>query len=545
VPEEGYTWPKTYLLEGVVSGFLEGSQVQLAVGAWHRIQDPHRSFTIASTVNLAHIVVGCYGNQFPEPTWSPPYGDEKSYDEPHYAPWVDKGDIIIITVPEGHFASGNLQWIVSGWREFWQNIPVEGIGDTFFYTRGGSTENKNPAWTYPDDYIPSQQYADVLVYGYPYPYPCSVYHTTDGLSFGSLCGEIVTARGEIYPLDNGIDESGIGLYGPGFVGRNFKGIAPASGFLRLYINMGTANDTFTISDVNTRVNIIDLDNDSSIGMNDISLLLETWLSSDSNAIYNNTDLDNDGIVNFLIAGQWLEGFELPIAGEVVFVEGGLFPYQHNTTNEQLVDVSSFYINKYEVTNDQYCQFLNETDPCGIHYYYEQVEIIRYGIEGFYSYRVLTGKENHPVRNLNFYDALAYAQWVRDITGQNWRLPTEIEWEKAAAWNPDTQHYYLYGYQQDVISCSWCNILGCVGDETQVGYYDGTEGRNNAVSFYGCYDMTGNLWEFTTKPDTGACVIRGGSWGNNADQAKNNYRWEYTPTNYSWYIGLRLVREANE
>src|SRR5205807_2505762 len=43
--------------------------------------------------------------------------------------------------------------------------------------------------------------------------------------------------------------------------------------------------------------------------------------------------------------------------------------------------------------------------------------------------------DHPVVCVRWIDAVAYISWLKRLTGQPWRLPTEAEWEKAARWNP--------------------------------------------------------------------------------------------------------------
>ena len=119
-----------------------------------------------------------------------------------------------------------------------------------------------------------------------------------------------------------------------------------------------------------------------------------------------------------------------------------------------VVVKTFYIDKYEVTNARYKRF-KET------------------------HTFLPEAANHPVVNVTWHEAVAYA----DSVGK--RLPTEIEWEKAATGGDGRP--YPWG---NVFDNSFCNVKsGAVGLLKAVGQFP--EGR----SPFGCYDMAGNVWEW--------------------------------------------------
>jgi hypothetical protein len=77
----------------------------------------------------------------------------------------------------------------------------------------------------------------------------------------------------------------------------------------------------------------------------------------------------------------------------------------------LVDLPSYYIDKYEVTNQEYDRFLRETGYKPPHYW----------VNG----NIPDGKEHHPVVSLGYRDVEEYARWAGK------RIPTELEWEKAA------------------------------------------------------------------------------------------------------------------
>lgn len=224
-------------------------------------------------------------------------------------------------------------------------------------------------------------------------------------------------------------------------------------------------------------------------------------------------------------------------GPMVLVPAGWFPWNNTSNPEQWVFVETFLIDKYEVTNAFYCQFLNNADPDSDHYG-SGMEIDRWGDAGNYSYIVHTGKEGYPIRYVSYYDAQAFATWRSNLDGRTYRLPTEQEWEKAAAWDPVEQHFYSYGFHRDSIDSSWCKYNNCAGSSTQVGYYNGTNGTNDAKNFYGCYDMSGNLCEWTEPPS----MHRGGAYLSVSGECQTTYRGSSDAERRNYHIGFRLVRE---
>lgn len=160
------------------------------------------------------------------------------------------------------------------------------------------------------------------------------------------------------------------------------------------------------------------------------------------------------------------------------------------------------------------------------------------------------KENHPVVNVSWHDAIAYCQWLSNRTGKRITLPSEAEWEKAARGTTE-QFEYPWGY-------SWkkglCNTGKKLSEQntTSVGIF--TAG----ASPYGCVDMAGNVWEWTRsiyKPypyqkddgredlettEEGFRVVRGGSFANHHRYSRCIYRSRRTPNLNSSRVGFRVV-----
>jgi formylglycine-generating enzyme required for sulfatase activity len=154
-------------------------------------------------------------------------------------------------------------------------------------------------------------------------------------------------------------------------------------------------------------------------------------------------------------------------------------------------------------------------------------------------------ENHPVIGISWFEAVAYCKWLSEVTGQKFRLPTEAEWEKAAAgkgpwpWGSD--------FDDEPSNTSESGI----GKPTCVGLFVGS------ASLSGIHDMAGNVWqwcnsEFRTydkyQPTDGResidgsspRCIRGGSWLNNKDRARLANRDHYFPGDRHYDLGFRVV-----
>ena len=285
-----------------------------------------------------------------------------------------------------------------------------------------------------------------------------------------------------------------------------------------------------------------------------------------------TDLDD-----FSLFQQGMTG---PLAPPVsmVLIPGGEFAMGcHEETGESCdsdelpvhnVYVSPFYMDVYEVTNQQYCAYLNSVYEQGlievsggvVYKACDTEPYCRTTPSSSYTritwngstFGITAGKEDHPMVNVTWYGAVAYCNWRSAQHGRtpcydlstwectfdpnSYRLPTEAEWEYAAR-GGEHHPYYAYPWG-NTIDGSQANYSGS-GDPyegdlvktTPVGYYDGgqTPPGVDMANGYGLYDMAGNVYEWCNDwydpdyyasspydnpkgPASGSSrVVRGGSW----------------------------------
>jgi formylglycine-generating enzyme required for sulfatase activity len=141
-----------------------------------------------------------------------------------------------------------------------------------------------------------------------------------------------------------------------------------------------------------------------------------------------------------------------------------------------------------------------------------------------------GYDRHPVIYVTWYGAGAYAKWADK------KLPSEKEWEKAA--RGINGRVYPWGNEFDVTRCN-TSESGNEGTTHVDKYPEGT-------SPYGCYDMAGNVWEWTDSwhgEKKEEKVLRGGSWNLYKDYARCANRFRFVPIYRDLYIGFRCVRNV--
>jgi formylglycine-generating enzyme required for sulfatase activity len=139
-----------------------------------------------------------------------------------------------------------------------------------------------------------------------------------------------------------------------------------------------------------------------------------------------------------------------------------------------VHLDEYYIGKASVTNTQYAKFM---------------EAVGYRTPlGWHNGEIYMEEKNHPVINVSWKDAQNFCRWASKVIGEIIRLPTEAEWEKAARGTDGRK--YPWGNQ--IPDVGLCNYGHDVDNTTRIGRYS-----PQGDSPYGCMDMSGNVWEWTS------------------------------------------------
>jgi formylglycine-generating enzyme required for sulfatase activity len=148
--------------------------------------------------------------------------------------------------------------------------------------------------------------------------------------------------------------------------------------------------------------------------------------------------------------------------------------------------------------------------------------------------------------------VAYAEWLSQMTGYYYRLPTEAEWEYAARAGTETDYWWGNEIGKNRANCFECGSQWDGKSTAPVGSFVGNP--------FGLYDTVGNVWEWTCSEyeekyngkelerlcknranDGGLRVIRGGSWYSTPRRVRASYRSRYARAVRNIYVGFRLVR----
>jgi len=213
----------------------------------------------------------------------------------------------------------------------------------------------------------------------------------------------------------------------------------------------------------------------------------------------------------------------------------------------------FMIGQYEITNDEFVTFLNESqasfktkatwldvksEDTGSHITFDK------------EYRVESRFENHPVVEISWFGAKAYVRWLAKKTGEKYRLPSESEWEYVARAGTKTK-WYSSNRDNRVKLYAWYSQNSHDG-----AYKVGLKKPNK----WGVYDMAGNVYEwcedkydrnykYTPKDGTpnsnrkNMRVLRGGSWLNGAYATRPSSRFKANPFFRDDSIGFRIAKDV--
>lgn len=256
-----------------------------------------------------------------------------------------------------------------------------------------------------------------------------------------------------------------------------------------------------------------------------------------------------------------------LSDDMVFIEGGEFLIgdvfaEGGTGSDPVhrVSIFSFFINRYEVTNEQFCIFLNEEGNqfedgvawVNIENGFGDIELV--GTK----FQPKTEKKDHPVVEVNWYGANAYCRWLSKKTGKKLRLPTESEWEFASREqgkkirfgngkdiaNPQEMNFCCFFKHSYSISCK---VNGAF--TLPVNHF--------LPNSLGLYNMSGNVDEicmdfriYTESPQINPIgslsehVTRGGSCGDSAYNARCTARHIRNHNHSGSYTGFRIASIFN-
>lgn len=180
-------------------------------------------------------------------------------------------------------------------------------------------------------------------------------------------------------------------------------------------------------------------------------------------------------------------------------------------------VNSFRIGKYEVSQKEWDSIM-ENNPS------------------------LYVGEDFPVQGVSMEDCLNFIKRLNELSGLNFRLPTEVEWEYAAKGGKESKGYSFSG-SDDIDDVAWY-VDNCGSEIHAIGSKKPNE--------LGIYDMSGNVWEWTSdqfsknysSPRKGSdYVIRGGSWLQEKNDCRVTNRYYTNPTTNGLSYGFRLVLDS--
>ncbi len=201
---------------------------------------------------------------------------------------------------------------------------------------------------------------------------------------------------------------------------------------------------------------------------------------------------------------------------------------------------AFEITKTPITNEQYAKFVSETghpapdvDPAtwkgyGLVHPYRRTRAYAWR-DG----RPPSGRQHHPVVLVSFDDVRAYAAWLTLKTGARWRLPTELEWEKAARGTDGWRFPWGDKFEAKRLNSHDAGPFATM----PVGSFP------EGASPFGVFDAAGQVFEWTQTPARGErFIVKGGSWDDKGcGVCRPAARHGRPRTLKHILIGFRLVR----
>jgi len=342
-------------------------------------------------------------------------------------------------------------------------------------------------------------------------------------------------------------------------------------------------------------------------------------SDDNGTTDDNEDPDTDGFTNYeeyLAETDPLDRLSFPgigdpaSPGEMVTIEAGWFEMgdpggeggRWYEMPAHFVYLDSYLIGRYEVTNAEYARFIAAGGYANSVFWTDEgwaakeerewTEPAYWSDDDADTYHSGPDWPDYPVIGISWHEAAAYCNWLSltngfgkcyerdgtfDPADTGFHIPTEAQWERAAGWDEDVttvllpdgttggHRKYSFGKSLDERRLNYAKSGHGFETTTPIGFYNG-ETRDgyptlDSPSYYGCYDMSGNAYEWSsdycsawppapyptddivnpTGPDSGECrIIRGGAWNLLSEQLRTAHRYPVDPAHRS-SVGLRIAR----
>ncbi|MBL8628528.1 MAG: SUMF1/EgtB/PvdO family nonheme iron enzyme, partial [Rhodospirillaceae bacterium] len=260
---------------------------------------------------------------------------------------------------------------------------------------------------------------------------------------------------------------------------------------------------------------------------------------------------SDAVAAAEIKEKWLtmteqrRHFAEDVESGLVLVQGGAYTMGDSVGNGARsehpvhpVQVAAFKIGRFEVTRGDYAACVHD-NACAAE---RKVPF-------------QTGDDDLPVTGVSWLDAQKYVDWLRLKTGEEYRLPSEAEWEYAARGGTTTAFPWGDQAGRNMANCLDCGSAWDGLGPAPVGSFK--------ANSYGIFDMVGNAWEWTadcwyrdytsaadtaaTRDGGDACekrVLRGGSWDNAAWLGRVSYR-AFAPANTRHELhGFRIAKSVD-
>lgn len=303
----------------------------------------------------------------------------------------------------------------------------------------------------------------------------------------------------------------------------------------------------------------DVNCDGYVNISDVTKLIDYLLSGNPESLsIDNSDTNKDGYVNisdvtllidYLLCGLWPWEYEtIDVNGvtfKMVVVEGGTFMMGASDDDTEALDnekpAHRVTLSSYSIAETEVTQALWQT-------------VMGYNPSYFTSTNGYSENLQRPVEFVSWNECQQFINKLNEMTGKQFRLPTEAEWEYAARGGIRTQGY-KYSGSNTINDIAWYS-----GNAYDVGSSSPDYGTHavgtKAANELGLYDMTGNVDEWCqdynawyssdtqtnpTGPSSGQSrVWRGGAWCRARQFCRVTDRAASNPSKSYYYLGFRLA-----